>query len=154
MKDGPVKNASEAFSRGFNCAQAVFSAYSTDLGIEKESALKIAANFGGGMAGLQEVCGAVTGAFMVIGSAYGSPDIGDEAAKKRSYETAREFDSQFRASHGTILCRELLGIDLNTDAGQKEFHEGNLLNTVCAACVRDAAEIVEQLVSERPPRGH
>lgn len=144
-----TNDASKIFSEGFNCAQAVFSAYSAEMGIDANTALRVAASFGAGMARLQEACGAVTGAFMVIGAAYGSPDVADEAAKTKSYGAAREFEKRFMSLHGTILCRELLGVDLNTEEGQRELRERDLLNTVCAACVRDSAKIVEELTSAR-----
>lgn len=143
-----VEKAAEVFSHGFNCAQAVFSAYAPDLGITEEDALRITSGFGDGMARLQEVCGAVTGAFMAIGARYGSADANDEEAKKKTHGTVREFEERFRALHGTILCRELLGVDLNTEEGQEALHSKGLLNSVCAVCVRDAAEIAEELISK------
>ncbi len=141
-----VEKAVETFSNGFNCAQAVFSTYAPQLGIAEQEALKISAGFGGGMGRLQEVCGAVTGAFMIIGAKHGNSVSSDAAAKAKTYEEVRSFDKQFRKLHGTILCRELLGCDLNTDEGQRQMKEKNLNATVCVACVRDAARIVEETV--------
>jgi C_GCAxxG_C_C family probable redox protein len=139
-----VEKAVETFSKGFNCAQAVFSTYAPELGIEEHEALKISAGFGSGMSRLQEVCGAVTGAFMAIGAKLGNIETADTAAKGKTYEQVRSFDKQFRELHGTILCRELLGCDLNTEEGQRQFTEKNLIKTVCTECVRDAARIVEE----------
>lgn len=139
-----VEKAVETFSKGFNCAQAVFSTYAPEFGTDERDALRISAGFGSGMARLQEVCGAVTGAFMVIGAKRGNTEAADTAAKGKTYEQVRSFDKQFRELHGTILCRELLGCDLNTEEGQRQFTGQNLIKTVCTECVRDAARILEE----------
>jgi C_GCAxxG_C_C family probable redox protein len=149
MRSNRVVKASAAFSEGFNCAQAVFSAFAPSHGIAEQEALKIASGFGGGMARLQEVCGAVTGAFMAIGAANGDETPADHAARKKTYEDVRTFDRRFRDIHGSILCRDLIGADMNTEEGRRIIKEKDLFNTVCARCVRDAAEIVEELISKR-----
>lgn len=144
-----VEKAVEKFSKGFNCSQSVFSAFAPPLGILERHALRIAAGFGGGMGRLQEVCGAVTGAFMVIGARNGNTEAADTVRKGKTYEEVRAFEKRFRKLHGTILCRELLGLDLNTDEGQKQFKEKNLSGTVCSECVRDAAKILDETVFEK-----
>ncbi len=146
MASGSEK-AADSFSKGFNCAQSVFSAFAPSYGMEEREALRIASGFGAGMARLQEVCGAVTGAFMVIGAANGDEVPADHTARKKTYEDVRTFDRRFREIHGSILCRDILGVDMNTKEGQRTIKEKDLFNTVCAKCVRDAAEIVEGLVS-------
>jgi C_GCAxxG_C_C family probable redox protein len=143
------ERAADSFSMGFNCAQSVFSAFAPSYGVKEREALKIAAGFGGGMGRLQEVCGAVTGAFMVIGAANGDEVPTDHTARKKTYEDIRTFDKRFRQLHGSILCRDILGIDLNTEEGQRMLKEKDLFNTVCAKCVRDATDIVEELVSRK-----
>jgi C_GCAxxG_C_C family probable redox protein len=141
-----IEKAVETFSKGFNCSQAVFSTYAPLYGIDEKQALKITTGFGAGMARLQEVCGAVTGAFMVIGAKHGMTDAVDRPAIGRTYQDVRNFADRFRALHGTIICRELLGgIDLNTEEGQKIMKEKNLTAIICAQCVRDAAKILEKL---------
>ncbi len=147
IEKGPrAEQAVETFSKGFNCSQAVFSTYAPLYGIDEKLALKIATGFGGGMARLQEVCGAVTGAFMVIGAKQGMTDPADRPSVGRTYHGVRRFAERFRELYGTIICRELLGgIDLNTDEGQRVLKEKNLTETVCAQCVRDAANILEKL---------
>ncbi len=138
--------AEKCFAKGFNCAQAVFSAFAVPLGIPEQNALRIAAGFGGGMGRLQEVCGAVTGAFMIIGSRYGMVQPEDTTARDRTYELVQQFDRQFRALHGSINCRELLGCDLGTTEGRKEMKEKNLSAILCTRYVRDAAAIVEKMI--------
>ena len=141
--------AATTFLKGFNCAQAVFSTYAQDFGIREYDALRISTGFGGGMGRLQEVCGAVTGAFMLIGCRHGMLEEKDTAAKEAAYGLVREFTQRFRRLHGSISCKELLGCDLTTEEGKNEFREKDLSNTVCLACVRDASRIVEEVVLNR-----
>ena len=139
--------AADCFKQGFNCAQSVFSTYAPLLKIKKEDALRIATGFGGGMGRLQDVCGAVTGAFMVIGCKHGMVDSADSATKEKTYALVQEFAHKFRKLHGgNISCRELLGCDLNTAEGKLQFKERDLHNQVCLPCVRDASKLVEELL--------
>jgi C_GCAxxG_C_C family probable redox protein len=136
--------AGETFSKGYNCAQAVFSAYAPVMQVRQDDALKISTGFGGGMGRLQEVCGAVTGATMVIGCANGVLDSSDTASKQKAYALVQELAARFREIHGSILCRELLGCNLNTPEGRKEMSDRSLTKTVCLPCVRDACTILEE----------
>jgi C_GCAxxG_C_C family probable redox protein len=139
--------AVECFKQTFNCSQAVFSTYATEFGIDMETALKIAGAFGGGMARMGETCGAVTGAFMVIGLKYGKARAEDEPAKEKTYQVVGEFVGKFKSRNGSITCRELTGCDMNSPEGLQAFKEKNLLKTHCTKFVRDASEIVEELIS-------
>ena len=99
------KKAVELFKSGYNCSQAVFGAYADELGIDFDTAVKISSSFGGGMGRMREVCGALTGAFMVIGMLEGGYDAKDNKAKAEHYKNIQEF-----AQNGSIICRELLGL--------------------------------------------
>ncbi|MHB8157724.1 MAG: C-GCAxxG-C-C family protein, partial [Desulfocucumaceae bacterium] len=109
---------------------------------------KIATPFGGGMASQGETCGAVTGALMVIGLRYGNISNwrGEDAAKDKTYATAMELISRFKSINGTVRCKELLGCDLSTPEGRELSKERNLFTTLCPKFVRDAAEIVKELL--------
>ncbi len=137
-------DAAKVFENNFNCCQSVFSAFAPDRGLDRDTALRIAAPFGGGMGRMGEVCGAVAGAFMAIGLKYGNPDSNKEA-KNRSYEAVLAFTERFTAMHGSILCRELLGCDIGTPEGMAEAKARDLFSTLCAGIVRDAVKIVETL---------
>ena len=100
--------ARELFSQGCNCAQAVVCAFGEETGLTQEQAMRLASSFGGGMGGMRETCGAVTGMFMVLGLAHGYDAPGDDAAKKAHYARVRALGEAFREKEGTILCRELL----------------------------------------------
>src|SRR5574340_1336897 len=103
-----VEAAVGCFREGFSCSQAILSAYGVEFGLEKETALKAAAGMGGGMGGLGEVCGAVTGALIVIGLKYGHTEASDKETKAKNYAIVRDFAGRFRAGSGSLLCRELL----------------------------------------------
>ena len=138
--------ASKYFAEGFNCAQSVFAAHAGSFGVLEEDALRIASGFGAGMGRLQEVCGAVSGACMVIGCRHGMVRRGDTDAKERTYSLVQQFSHRFRELEGSIVCAEILGCNLNTEEGRKEFKDRDLGNKVCARCVRDASKIVEEML--------
>jgi C_GCAxxG_C_C family probable redox protein len=140
--------ASDCFRNGFNCAQAVFSTYSEEYGINKTDALKISCGMGAGMGRKQEVCGAISGAIMLIGSKHGKITREDNASTDKTYELVRELSDRFTAKHKSILCKDLLPCKLSTPEGQKIFRENNFKELKCARFVHDAAEIVEDLLSK------
>lgn len=145
-----MSNADSAlacFSEGFNCSQAVFSTFAPALDLDRETALKVAAAFGGGMVRTGEVCGAVSGALMVIGLRYSQPTAEDKTAKEETYELASQFINRFKTRNkGCVKCRELLGHDIGTPEGLDAARDEGLFETLCPNFVRDAAEIVEELI--------
>ncbi|MDP4092831.1 MAG: C-GCAxxG-C-C family protein [Bacillota bacterium] len=138
--------AVECFKNGFNCSQAVFSAYSSELGLDTEMALKVAGAFGGGMGHTGEVCGAVSGALMLIGLKYGKTKKDDNEAKERTYALVKEFSRRFKEIHGTVRCTELLGYDLSSEEQLIAARDKGLFSSVCPKLVKDACEIVETLL--------
>jgi len=141
-----VERAVSCFNEGFMCSQALLSAYAEQFGLDREAALKASAAFGGGMGRMGETCGAVTGAFMVIGLKYGRTAVQDTQLHEKTNRLVKEFVDRFKSLNGSIVCRELLGCDLSTPDGLKTFVEKKLRDTLCPKFVRDAAEIVEQLL--------
>ena len=141
-----VETAVSCFKGGFLCSQAILSTYGPDLGLAHETALKIAGPFGGGMARMGQTCGAVIGAFMLIGLKYGQSDIEDDGAKEKAYELVRKMTDSFISRHGAIECRTLLGCDLGTTEGYAYARSNDLFMTLCPKFVQDAAEIVEHLI--------
>lgn len=142
-----VEKAVSCFREGFMCSQAVLSAYAGQFGMDRETALKVSAAFGGGMGRLGEICGAVTGAFMVLGLKYGRTAVQDTKSHEKTNRLVREFVDKFKSVNGSIVCRELLGCDLSTPDGLKTFVDKKLRDGICTKLVRDAAEIVEQLLA-------
>jgi C_GCAxxG_C_C family probable redox protein len=140
--------ACSRFKEGFSCSQAVFSAYAEQLGLDRETALKIAGAFGGGMGRMAQTCGAVTGAFMVIGLKYGAIDAEDKETKEKAYALVREFVDRFTSRHGSIACQDLLGCDISKSEGEKVAREQKLFETICPKLVKDAAELLEEMLAE------
>ena len=132
------------FSEGFNCAQSVFAAFSEELGIDAETAVRIAGPFGGGMGCTAETCGAVTGALMVLGLRHTQPVAGKEA-KQAIYAIASDFMARFKERSGALLCRDLLGYDISTAGGMAQARESGVMQSVCPRVVRDAAEILDAM---------
>ena len=144
-----VIGAASHFEEGFNCSQSVLSAYAEQFGLPSETALRIAAPFGGGMGSMGEVCGAVSGALMVIGLKYGHTKAEDRETKMEAYRLAREFASLFQERNGSIICRELMGCDIGTPEGLQFARDEDLFNTRCLKFVRDATEIVGKMLAEQ-----
>jgi C_GCAxxG_C_C family probable redox protein len=144
--DSASENAVKCFATGCNCAQAVFSTFAPRLGIGEQIALRISTGFGAGMARLQEVCGAVTGAIMVIGCARGMDRCTDAEAKEVTYRHAQELAGEFEETFGALRCMDLLGCDLRSVEGRAYFEEHDLHNTRCAGYVRHAARLVEGML--------
>ena len=134
------------FQEGFSCAQAVFSVFAEKHGLDRETALKISGAFGGGMARMGSVCGAVTGAFMVIGLEYGKTEAKDEDAKEKTYLQVRKFVERFQAANGSIVCKELLGFDLNVPEEAAQAHAQGLFRNLCPRLVGNAVEILEKML--------
>lgn len=142
-----VETALNTFRSSFNCAQAVFSAFSEELGLDRDTALKIAACFGGGMRS-GEVCGAVTGALMVLGLKWGQNIPNDTETKQKAYGRASEFLARFKRENGTILCRELLGYDLSVPEEKSKIDQLNLFDTVCPGIIESAVNIVGEMLHD------
>ena len=107
-----ASNAVDMFCGGFNCSQAVLSVFSERFGLDEKTTLRLACGFGAGMGRLQKTCGAVTGAYMVLGLQYGSfnPDA-IAAARELTYETVREFSKEFEKRNGSTVCMDIMDVD-------------------------------------------
>ena len=144
----PIDTAASLFSQGFSCAQAVFAAYAPEFGLHRDTALKVSAGFGGGMGRMGQTCGAVTGAYLAIGLKHGAVSGQDREKKERTYRLVREFTAKFRARNGSVVCKELLGCDIGTPEGFDEMRRKGLHGTVCTKMVRDACELLEEILQE------
>ena len=127
--------------RNFNCAQTIFSLFAPDLGLESKAALRIASGFGSGM-NSGETCGAVTGAYMVIGLKSGH-DTSNPEDKAKSNELILKFNNLFLEEHPSLKCKELPGFD-TTDPEQKEkAREAGVFDSNCPLYLNTAAKILE-----------
>ena len=141
-----VERALSAFDEGFSCSQSVLSASASELGLDREMALRVATAFGGGMGHRGDTCGAVTGAFMAIGLKHGRLRAEDRETRERAYSLVNRFVEEFESRHGSIVCRELLGFDLSTPEGERLAEENWPDRMPCRTLVRGAAEILTEIL--------
>ena len=138
------EKASVLFEEKFNCAQAVFGAFAQEYGLSQEQALGVASCFSSGMR-KGEVCGAVSGAIMVIGLKYANAGKTEEESKRLGYRKTKEFLEAFRKENTSYLCREILGCDISTEEGRKQAMERNLFRTVCPKMVESAVRMLDEM---------
>ncbi len=144
-----TNNAVDLYKKTFTCSQAIFAGFSETFGMDQQTALKTSCAFGGGCGRLGLTCGAVTGAFMVLGLAYGRSNPSDIEAKDITYSKTQEFAKRFVAKNGSLNCTELLGYDLGKADGYSAAKEKGLFTTLCLQLVRDSAQILEELLEEK-----
>ena len=142
-----VIKAVELFGQGYMCSQAVFAAFSEQFGITEKQALQIGACFGGGM-NKAEVCGACTGALMVLGMKYGQTDLNDLNSRAAEHAKAVQFLEEFKRRKGSYICRDILGCDISTEDGRAVAINNGLFGKLCPEMVRTAAEIVTEMLAE------
>lgn len=131
------------FEEGYNCSQAVFMAYSDIYGIEKETAAKLASSFGGGMGRLREMCGAVSGMFLLLGLKYPFIDTKDKASKNANYKAVQKLANEFKTEMGSYICADLLKIKhVPQNPESSERNEAYYKLRPCAKCVANAARII------------
>ncbi|MCQ2073660.1 MAG: C-GCAxxG-C-C family protein [Bacteroidaceae bacterium] len=135
-----VALAVELFKQGFNCSQSVTAAFADLYGLTREQALRVSASFGGGMGRMREVCGAVSGMFVLAGLDCGSPQAGDAAGKEYNYRVVQMLAEKFREHNGSIVCRELLGLSKGSPVPAERNAE-YYRKRPCVQIVADAAAI-------------
>ena len=145
-----AERAKELFVQGYNCAQAVFIAFSDLTGYDVDDAARISSSFGGGMGRLREVCGAVSGAFMVAGCLYGYADETDKDAKTAHYALIQDIAARFIERNGTIICRDLIGAEANDKSAVPTDRTADFYKRrPCVELVEIAAEIMDEIIEEK-----
>ena len=140
--------AIQSFRSGMNCAQSVVTAYADLLKFDPDLAAGLSCGFGGGMGRLQQTCGALTGAFMVLGI-HNSRLFSDRVElKNRTYTQVREINEKFAQSQGATDCRSLLGCDLQTDEGMQYHKDTNQSKTICEKCIAASIELLDEIVGD------
>lgn len=132
--------AAAAHKSGFNCAQSVLLAFNKDLGLDERTAAGIASALGGGLR-CGEVCGAASGAALVIGMKYGQRDAADQQSKARCNEEIKRFMSAFGEQCGALRCADLLGELYGERTQEQELRRGAL----CDGFIRTAVELLEAM---------
>jgi len=142
-----AQRAEELFREGYNCAQAVLISFGDVTGLDEDTAARLASSFGGGLARMREVCGAVSGAAMVLGLVKGYADPTDHSSKKAHYHLVQEFARRFREQNGSIICRELLtGTDHVRGNDPETRTDAYYRKRPCPLLVRDAASILDEML--------
>lgn len=139
-----VKESVNKLLNGYACAQSILATYCDLYGLDSEMAKKLSAGFGGGM-GVAGTCGAVTGAYMVIGLEFTKSDCKDSENRKNVHKAVADFNRRFNEVHDSISCKGLLGYDFTTPDGGKVIKKRKLFKTLCPKFVKTSATILEEL---------
>ena len=134
------------FQQGFTCSQAVLSVFATDFGLDQDAALRISQGFGAGIARTDDICGALSGAIMVIGLRYGGIGADDNAAKEKTYTVVGKFLQEFQTRNGSVTCTGLLGYNLSDPHQAAEAKKNKVVPARCPGFVWDTVKLVEKVV--------
>ena len=145
------EKAEALFLEGYNCAQAVVIAFEDLHGLDRETVAKLSSSFGGGMARLREVCGSVSGMFMVAGLLYGYDDPKAKEEKAEHYARIQKLAADFTTENGSIVCRELLGLtEKKQEPTPEERTAEYYKKRPCKTIIGRAAEIMDNYIKEYP----
>lgn len=142
----PRDKAIDLYRKGFNCSQAVFTAYKQDS-LDEAPALKLSTMSGAGVACTGKgLCGAVSGALMAISMKHGRGDVKSVDAKFKTYDLGRRFMDEFRKKHGSCICEEIIGINIGMPENLKKAQKGKLFETRCLQAVKSACDILDNIL--------
>ena len=145
------EKAVKFFKEGYNCSQAIVLAFCDVTGLDAETSLKISSSFGGGMGRMREVCGAVSGMFMVAGMLYGYTDPESASDKNGHYARIQKLASEIKALYGSYICRDILKpINPDTAPVSTERTEEFYKLRPCERIVADAARLMDKYIEENP----
>ena len=145
-----VDYAACLFKSGYNCAQSVFAAYADLFGMERQTALRMSSAMGGGIGRMREICGAVSAMALLAGLKEGNDDPENEEAKAHIYALVRDMSAKFKEKEGTLICRELLGIDGMEESAKPTVRTPEFYATrPCARLIAEAAEIIEEVLLDK-----
>jgi C_GCAxxG_C_C family probable redox protein len=146
-----VELAKEHFKNGYNCSQAVIAAYADVFGVDKETALRVAEGFGGGMGRMRGTCGAVTAMYMLAGLKHSKSQPKDLETRQKVYQLVQDMAKEFERMNGSTVCGDLLGVNKPKDTGAKPTPRDSefFRKRPCIGCIEDAASIVEQYLIDK-----
>lgn len=145
------EKAKTLFESGYNCAQSVLGAFSEETGLDFETSVKIASGFGGGLGRQREVCGAVTGMCMAADLIYGYTNPKAAIGKADTYKMVQELSYGFKDINGSIICRQLLGLEKPEGTHiPEERTDLYYKKRPCGDLVKIAADILEEYIKENP----
>ena len=143
-----AERAAKLFMQGYNCSQSVAIAFADLTGLDEVKSAKLASSFGAGMGCLREVCGAVSGMYLVLGMLYGYSDPEDTQGKKEQYAIVQLLAERFREKTGSIICREILKNQAAKPTPSLRTEE-YYAQRPCARMVMLATSILEEYIRER-----
>ena len=147
-----VERAVDNFMQGYGCCQSVVAAYADLYGLDDTMAKRIAAGFGGGVGRMRMMCGAVSALVILAGLDCGQTEGSDREGKSRCYKVVQELLEESKATNGSIICAELLGLKGPVAPGNyvasertREYYK----QRPCAAKVESAARIFSQYLDRK-----
>ncbi|OGR42248.1 MAG: hypothetical protein A2X28_09550 [Elusimicrobia bacterium GWA2_56_46] len=150
MKKGKTSKtalaASQRFTEGYRCSEAILTSYCGEFGLEKDLAMKIGCAFGGGLGSYGEVCGAITGSIIILGLKHGRTNKDDAKTRVKTDKQIQTFLKRFKSKHKNIRCNDLIGFDRSTPKGHDIAAASGVFKKLCPGLVKDAAEILEELL--------
>ena len=141
--------AREYFTSGYNCAQSVFLTYAEKYGFDKNTSLKLSSSFGGGMGRMREVCGAVSAMFMIAGLEKGYTQNNNDEKKAQHYELIQKLAQEFKKENGSIICRELLGVDADDNPIPSKRTEQYYQDRPCEEFIASACRIIDKNITAK-----
>jgi len=147
MKTNLIERTEQLFKKDFNCCQSILASFGPTQGLNEEDCLRLATGFAGGMNYQGKKCGAVVGAYLVLGLVYGNDIPNDELRKEFTYKNMRDFEEEFLKKYPSTDCNGLLGVDISTIEGFEKVGEEKLFEKVCPGVVRYAAELLEKIIN-------
>jgi C_GCAxxG_C_C family probable redox protein len=142
--------ASEYMKKGYNCAQSIIKAYANEVGMNQEDAVKMASALGGGVGRNGHICGAVSGAALIIGMKLGTTDPANFQAKEKAYNKTNQLLEKFSAENKSVLCKELIPYDMKNPVELKKAREAGVFAKQCPLYVLSSAKILESIINETP----
>ena len=137
------------FYAGYNCSQAIFCAFRDVTGLDLDTAARMSSPLGGGVGRLREVCGAFSGAILVLGAVEGYSDPSAQEEKRQLYARVQEYARRFRERNGSIICRELLKDVKTSEGGAPERRTPEFYTSrPCLRIIEEAASILEEMLQE------
>ena len=145
------EKAKEYFLQGYNCSQSVAMAFSDLIGMDEAQIARAVCGFGGGIGRMREVCGTISGATFVLSMLYGYSDPKEFANKKSIYCDVQSVANKFKEANGSIICRELLGLDkaAKTPPTPEKRTQQYYKKRPCADLCSDCAGFLEEYIAQK-----
>ena len=143
-----AQTASERFTDGYRCAEAILTTYGGRVGLNHDLSMKIGCAFGGGLGSHGDICGAITASILLLGLKYGRTDKNDSDKRIKTDRQVQKFLEKFQLKHKHLRCNDLIGFDRSTPEGHDIAEAAGVFKTLCPVFVKDAAGILEELLDK------